>query len=157
MRLKADAPRAPPGRVQRPRAGAARVRAGDDANGRRRADPLVGDSNGALYHDEDCTESAGLLDGAAPGQSRRSSCKCVDLVQAIRSSLPESYEWDEREFALLDLAERQAADLDRLEADIAEHGVPVGERSPQHRVLGGSTGPRRPRADFGRGRHPDSR
>ena len=47
----------------------------------------------------------------------------VDLVQAIRVSLPESHEWDERETALLDLAERQAADLDRLEADIAEHGV----------------------------------
>jgi hypothetical protein len=47
----------------------------------------------------------------------------VNLVQAIRRSLPESHEWDERETALLDLAERQAADLDRLEADIAEHGV----------------------------------
>ena len=47
----------------------------------------------------------------------------VSLVQAIRCSLPESHEWDERETALLDLAERQAADLDRLEADIAEHGV----------------------------------
>jgi hypothetical protein len=47
----------------------------------------------------------------------------VGLVAAIRSSLPASHEWDERERALLDLAERQAADIDRLEADVAAVGV----------------------------------
>jgi hypothetical protein len=44
----------------------------------------------------------------------------VVLVTAIRDGLPRSHEWDERERALLDLAARQAADIDRLEADIAE-------------------------------------
>jgi hypothetical protein len=52
----------------------------------------------------------------------------VEAVRAIRSSLPASHEWDEREAALLDLAERQAADLDALEADIAEHGVRIQGR-----------------------------
>jgi hypothetical protein len=47
----------------------------------------------------------------------------VELVKAIRSSLPESHEWDEREAGLLELAARQAADLDALEADIAKVGV----------------------------------
>jgi hypothetical protein len=50
------------------------------------------------------------------------------LVQAIRESLPASHEWDERERALLDLAARQAADIDRLEADIAERGARVPGR-----------------------------
>lgn len=44
-------------------------------------------------------------------------------MEAIRSSLPSSHEWDERELALLELAARQAADIDRLEADVAAHGV----------------------------------
>ncbi len=52
------------------------------------------------------------------------------MVQAIRDGLPASHEWDEREAALLDLALRQARDLDLLEADIAEHGV----RSPSGRL-----------------------
>jgi hypothetical protein len=47
----------------------------------------------------------------------------VVLVTAIRDGLPRSHEWDERERALLDLAARQAADIDRLEAAIAEWGV----------------------------------
>jgi hypothetical protein len=45
------------------------------------------------------------------------------LVQAIRDRLPASHEWTERDAALLDLAERQAADIDLLEADIAHHGT----------------------------------
>lgn len=52
------------------------------------------------------------------------------LVTRIRDRLPAGYEWDERELALLDLALRQAADLDLLEADIAVHGV----RSPSGRL-----------------------
>lgn len=52
----------------------------------------------------------------------------VALVAAIRDGLPSSHEWDERDRALLDLAARQAADIDRLEADIAEHGVRVQGR-----------------------------
>jgi hypothetical protein len=50
------------------------------------------------------------------------------LVEAIRAGLPDSHEWDERERALLDLAARQAADIDRLEADIAGNGVRSGGR-----------------------------
>lgn len=52
----------------------------------------------------------------------------VALVEAIREGLPATHEWDERERALLDLAVRQAADIDRLEADIAERGVRVSGR-----------------------------
>jgi hypothetical protein len=47
----------------------------------------------------------------------------VESVRALRDSLPESHEWDERELALLTLAEHQAADIDALEEDIAKHGV----------------------------------
>jgi hypothetical protein len=50
------------------------------------------------------------------------------LVEAIRAGLPASHEWDERELALLDLAARQAADIDRLEKDMAERGVRVAGR-----------------------------
>ena len=46
-------------------------------------------------------------------------------VVAVRDGLPPSQEWDERESALLSLAEAQAADIDRLEADIAKRGVRV--------------------------------
>jgi hypothetical protein len=52
----------------------------------------------------------------------------VSLVTAIRDGLPSSHEWDERDRALLDLAARQAADIDRLEADITEQGVRVQGR-----------------------------
>ena len=52
----------------------------------------------------------------------------VSLVAAIRDGLPTSHQWDERDRALLDLAARQAADIDRLEADIAENGVRVQGR-----------------------------
>ena len=51
-----------------------------------------------------------------------------DLVVALRSALPSSQEWDERELALFALAEAQAADIDRLEADIAENGPRVPGR-----------------------------
>jgi hypothetical protein len=47
----------------------------------------------------------------------------VDRVRAIRDSLPSSHEWDERDVALLALAESMAADVDRLEADIAATGT----------------------------------
>ena len=47
----------------------------------------------------------------------------VSHVRALRDSLPPSYEWTERDATLLDLAERQAADIDLLEADIAAVGV----------------------------------
>jgi hypothetical protein len=50
------------------------------------------------------------------------------LVEAIREGLPVSHEWDERERALLDLAARQATDIDRLERDIEERGVRVEGR-----------------------------
>jgi hypothetical protein len=52
----------------------------------------------------------------------------AELVDAIRAGLPDSHEWDEREAALLNLAYRQAADVDRLEEDIAERGVRVAGR-----------------------------
>jgi hypothetical protein len=55
----------------------------------------------------------------------------VDLVATIRDSLPPDTEWDERERALLALDERQAADVDRLEADIAKRGVRVDGRGAQ--------------------------
>jgi hypothetical protein len=50
------------------------------------------------------------------------------FVVALRSSLPSSQEWDERELALFALAEAQAVDIDRLEADIAEKGPRVPGR-----------------------------
>ena len=52
----------------------------------------------------------------------------LKLVLAIRDGLPSAQEWDERESALLSLAEAQAADIDRLEADIAKRGVRVKGR-----------------------------
>jgi hypothetical protein len=57
-----------------------------------------------------------------------SKATTVALVAAIRDGLPTSHEWDERDRALLDLAARQAADIDRLETDIAEQGVRVQGR-----------------------------
>lgn len=51
------------------------------------------------------------------------------LVDAIRKSLPRTHEWDERETALLELAARQADDLDRLESDIAKQGARVEGRT----------------------------
>lgn len=49
-------------------------------------------------------------------------------VEAVRDSLPASYEWDEREAALLSLALAQAENIDALEVDIAERGVRVEGR-----------------------------
>jgi hypothetical protein len=49
-------------------------------------------------------------------------------VEGIRSGLPPFQEWDEREVALLDLAARQADDIDRLERDIEQRGVRVPGR-----------------------------
>jgi hypothetical protein len=58
--------------------------------------------------------------------SAESSTKA--LVETIRAALPPGHEWDERELALLSLAEAQAADIDRLAADLAEQGVRVPAR-----------------------------
>ena len=52
----------------------------------------------------------------------------VSSVRSIRDSLPPSHEWTERDRAVLELAERQAADIDRLEKDIADHGARVEGR-----------------------------
>lgn len=73
-------------------------------------------------------------------------------VDAITGSLGPDLEWDERERGLLELAARQADDLDRLEADIAERGITVEPTQPGGRR--GSTGPRRPRPDSRPGRDP---
>ena len=53
------------------------------------------------------------------------------LVDAITEALPDTHVWDEREAALLQLAARQADDIDRLEADIADNGVRVEGRGGQ--------------------------
>jgi hypothetical protein len=53
------------------------------------------------------------------------------LVRALRDSLPPSHEWTERDRAVLELAERQAADIDRLEQDIADRGVRVQGRGAE--------------------------
>jgi hypothetical protein len=45
------------------------------------------------------------------------------LVRAVRDGLPPEFEWTPRDRALLDLAERQAADIDLVEQDIASRGV----------------------------------
>ena len=54
----------------------------------------------------------------------------VSGVRALRSSLPKSHEWTERDAAVL-LAERQAADIDRLEKDIEKNGVRVSGRGAE--------------------------
>jgi|SRR5215213_6888464 len=51
----------------------------------------------------------------------------TELVEAIRDGLPDGHEWDEREAVLLELAARQAADVDRLEQDIATNGVRLSD------------------------------
>jgi hypothetical protein len=55
----------------------------------------------------------------------------VSFVQSLRESLPPSHEWTERDLAVLELAERQAADIDRLEKDIADRGVRVQGRGAE--------------------------
>ena len=49
----------------------------------------------------------------------------ADLVQAIRAGLPSHLEWTERDALLLDVAESQARDLDRLERGEVD-GPPLG-------------------------------
>lgn len=49
----------------------------------------------------------------------------TQLIEAIREGLPPGVELDEREEAILDLAGRQARDVARAEADIAERGYLV--------------------------------
>ena len=51
----------------------------------------------------------------------------VAHVKAIRDGLPPALEWTERDLSLLDLAEQQAADLDQLEADIADKGIRISD------------------------------
>ncbi len=58
----------------------------------------------------------------------------VEQVQALRESLPSSYEWTGRDLALLDLAEAQARDLDALEGD--DRMAAVRERRQGRAVLG---------------------
>ncbi len=57
--------------------------------------------------------------------SGRKPTTAVAGVRALRSSLPKSHEWTERGAPVLLLAERQAADIDRLETDIEQNGVRV--------------------------------
>src|SRR4051794_10458668 len=56
------------------------------------------------------------------------SSPTVALVEGISEALPDGAEWDERERVLLSMAADQAADIDRLGADIAERGVRVPGR-----------------------------
>jgi uncharacterized protein with von Willebrand factor type A (vWA) domain len=48
-----------------------------------------------------------------------------NLISATRDGLPPGVELDEREEAILDLAARQARDVERAEADIEERGYLV--------------------------------
>ena len=50
----------------------------------------------------------------------------MDLIASIKAGLPPSVELDEREEALLDLAARQLADIERAEQDIQDRGYLVG-------------------------------
>src|SRR5829696_1158230 len=49
-------------------------------------------------------------------------------VDRLREPLPPDFEFDERERALIEIAAAQAADIDRLEVDIGERGIRVGDR-----------------------------
>ena len=57
------------------------------------------------------------------------------LVASIIQGLPPGVELDERETALLDVAARQADDIARLEAEIAERGVRVPGSRAGHEIL----------------------
>ena len=56
----------------------------------------------------------------------------TEMIEAIRTGLPEGIELDEREEALLDLATRQARDVGRAEADIATCGYLVPGSKGHH-------------------------
>ena len=90
MRLKD--PGAQPGKFQRPRAVRPLFERGTMVTGDA-AQSLWWDSDGNLFDDEDLTKFSGLVI-VRPGWVTTMS-KSVDLVQAIRTSLPESHEWDE--------------------------------------------------------------
>ena len=47
------------------------------------------------------------------------------MIEAIKAGLPPGVELDERETALLDLASRQALDVDRAEQDLVKRGYLV--------------------------------
>ena len=49
----------------------------------------------------------------------------TEMIEAIRTGLPDGVELDEREEAILDLAARQARDVAAAEADIADRGYLV--------------------------------
>ena len=61
------------------------------------------------------------------------------LIEAIREGLPAGVELDEREETLLDLAGRQARDVERAEADLQERGYLVPGSQGQ-RVINPSVG-----------------
>jgi hypothetical protein len=63
----------------------------------------------------------------------------VELVRAIRGSLPASMEWTERDLALLSLAQAQAADRDKFETVIAVEGGLPAFREAQSADHAGST------------------
>jgi hypothetical protein len=64
--------------------------------------------------------------------TKQTTGACTEMIAAIREGLPPGVELDEREEAILDLAARQAADVERAEADIAERGyLVVGSRGQQ--------------------------
>lgn len=56
-------------------------------------------------------------------------------VRAIGRALPPGYVWDERELALVDLAEHQAADVELLEADVKRQGARVQSGRSDAQVL----------------------
>jgi hypothetical protein len=57
-----------------------------------------------------------------------------ELVALLDGSLPDDAEWDEREAALLDLARRQANDIDQLERLLAMEGATVIGSTGQSRL-----------------------
>lgn len=56
------------------------------------------------------------------------------LVALLNQSLPGGAEWDEREQALIDLARRQANDIDQLERLLALEGASVTGSTGQSRL-----------------------
>jgi hypothetical protein len=58
----------------------------------------------------------------------------TDLIEAIRNGLPPGVEFDEREETLLNLAARQARDVERAEADLEERGYLVSGSQGQQVV-----------------------
>jgi hypothetical protein len=57
-----------------------------------------------------------------------------DLIRVVREGLPDGVELDERETALLELAARQLADVERAEQDIERRGYTVTGSKGQETV-----------------------